>query len=188
MPAQPAHALAKENTMLVRSDNAASRTSGSELIPTRPAAEVIITTLTLPAGPHAAQRQALSPGWMTSGPAMPVILHGVGRVDRCGKISNRQIVETPRWWPGDRLETVLTANAAIVRPAPGGTLRVHTKPCIPLSVSTRRVLRLETADHVVLAASPEYRAVIVHNTRQVDELLIALAASLSIFPEAEETR
>src|SRR5579872_3667461 len=88
-----------------------------------------------------------------------------GRVDRSGRITNREITDALRWQPDDRLTMTLTPSAVVLCPAPDGLLRVPPRPCIPIPVTARRLLSITPGDDLLLAAAPEYRIVITHRCR-----------------------
>jgi hypothetical protein len=138
----------------------------------RPAAQEIIKALVLRA-----------PG-AVSGPARPLplirlqhlpretsMLYGIGRVDSSGRIANHEIIEALHWQPGDRLETVLTPSAIVIRGCPDGPRQVPQRPAIVIPRPARTLHRIEAGDHVLLAAAPAYDLVIVHTLSELDDML-----------------
>jgi len=140
----------------------------------RPAAQEIIKALALPApGAAPGPARALPLTRLQRLPRETSMLYGIGRVDVSGRVVNREITEALHWQPGDRLETVLTSTAIVIRACPDGPLRMPRRPCIVIPRPARTLHRIEAGDHVLLAAAPEYQVVIVHSLSVLDDMLAA---------------
>jgi hypothetical protein len=140
----------------------------------RPAAQEIIKALALPAlGAAPGPVRALPLTRLQRLPRETSMLYGIGRVDVSGRVVNREIIQALHWQPGDRLETVLTPAAIVIRACLDGLLRVPRRPCIVIPRPARTLHRIEAGDHVLLAAAPEYEVVIVHPLSVLDDMLAA---------------
>lgn len=141
------------------------------------AAGEIIKALALPAAdPVLSPPQPLPLSRLPELPRETSMMYGIGRMDSSGRIAATEIIQALRWRPGDQLELTLTPSAAILRPAAGGLLGVPQRPCVVIPAGARRLLDIAPADHVLLAAAPEYRIVIVHAIRVMDDMLAAFHA------------
>ncbi len=99
------------------------------------------------------------------------VLYGVGRVDASGRISNRDIVRALGWQPGDKLEVIPALGAIVIMAAPNGLLSVPSRPFIVIPAAARRLHNIETGDHVLLVAAPEYGIVVVHTRQAMNDML-----------------
>jgi hypothetical protein len=138
----------------------------------RTAAQKIIAALALPLPPASAE--PLRP--------LPLIglhqlsrdttmLYDVGRVDDSGRISNRDIVRALAWQPGDKLDVIPALSGIVILSSPDGLLTVPAKLCIAIPAAARRLHNIETGDHVLLAAAPEYGLVIIHTRQAINDML-----------------
>jgi hypothetical protein len=153
-------------------------------ITTRPArrttAERIVQVLRLPnTGPDPAPPQPLPLSRLPHLPRETSMLYTIGRLDRSGRITNGPITDALRWQPGDRIGIALAPGAAIYRPAADGQLRTPPRPCIIVPASARHFLGIAPSDNVLLAAAPEYRIVIVHSMRAVDDMLVSFYTEIA---------
>jgi hypothetical protein len=148
----------------------------------RTAAQKIIAALALPLPPASAE--PLRP--------LPLIglhqlsrdttmLYDVGRVDDSGRISNRDIVRALAWQPGDKLDVIPALSGIVILSSPDGLLTVPAKLCIAIPAAARRLHNIETGDHVLLAAAPEYGLVVIHTRQAINDML---ARYHSAFPPA----
>jgi bifunctional DNA-binding transcriptional regulator/antitoxin component of YhaV-PrlF toxin-antitoxin module len=48
---------------------------------------------------------------------------------------------------------------------------MSAKPCILIPAAARRLHNIETGDHVLLAAAPEYGIVIIHTRQAINDML-----------------
>jgi bifunctional DNA-binding transcriptional regulator/antitoxin component of YhaV-PrlF toxin-antitoxin module len=48
---------------------------------------------------------------------------------------------------------------------------MSSKPCILIPAGARRLHNIETGDHVLLAAAPEYGIVIIHTRQAINDML-----------------
>jgi bifunctional DNA-binding transcriptional regulator/antitoxin component of YhaV-PrlF toxin-antitoxin module len=99
------------------------------------------------------------------------MLYGMGRVDASGRVANHNIVEALGWQHGDKLEVAIVSRAIVVRVSPDGPFSVPKKLCIVLPAPVRRHCNIETGDHVLLAAAPEFDVLIVHTLAALDDML-----------------
>ena len=144
---------------------------GSSARPT--AAEQIVQALRLPQpGPDPAPPRPVPLSRLPRLPRETSMLYVIGRLDASGRITNGPVISALRWQPGDRIDISLVPGAAIYRPAAGGRLRIPPRPCIIVPASARHFLGVASSDDVLLAAAPEYRIVIVHTTRALDDMLV----------------
>jgi hypothetical protein len=148
----------------------------------RTAAQKIIAALALPLPPASAE--PLRP--------LPLIglhqlsrdttmLYDIGRVDDSGRISNRDIVRALAWQPGDKLDVIPALSGIVILSSPDGLLTVPAKLCIAIPAAARRLHNIETGDHVLLAAAPEYGLVVIHTRQAINDML---ARYHSAFPPA----
>jgi hypothetical protein len=139
---------------------------------TRTAAQEIVAALALPASPVPAE--PLRPLPLTGLRQLSrdtTMLYDVGRVDESGRISNRDIVRALGWQPGDRLDVIPALGGIVMLSSPDGLLIVPAKPFIVIPAPARRLHNIETGDHVLLAAAPEYRLVIIHTRQAINDML-----------------
>jgi bifunctional DNA-binding transcriptional regulator/antitoxin component of YhaV-PrlF toxin-antitoxin module len=140
---------------------------------TRTAAQDIVAALALP---------ALCPASPEPPRSLPLLglprisrdttmLYDVGRVDESGRVANCDIVHALGWKPGDKLEAVTALSGIVILASPDGLFSVPRKPCIVIPASARRYHNIETGDHVLLAAAPEYGIVIVHTRQAMNDML-----------------
>jgi bifunctional DNA-binding transcriptional regulator/antitoxin component of YhaV-PrlF toxin-antitoxin module len=99
------------------------------------------------------------------------MLYGVGRVDASGRVANRDIIRALGWQPGDKLEVIPTLGCIVILSSPDGLLCVPDRPRIVIPAAARRVRNIETGDHVLLAAAPEYGIVIIHTPQAINDML-----------------
>ena len=138
----------------------------------RTAAQEIVAALALPLPPVPAE--PLRPLPLISLHQLSrdtTMLYDVGRVDESGRISNRDIVRALGWQPGDKLEVIPALGGIVILSSPDGLLTVPAKPCIVIPAAARRLHNIETGDHVLLAAAPEYGIVIIHTRQAVNDML-----------------
>lgn len=148
----------------------------------RTAAQEIVAALALP--PPPASAEPLRP--------LPLIdlhqlsrdttmLYDVGCVDESGRVSNRDIVRALGWQPGDKLDVITALSGIVMLSSPNGLLTVPARLCIVIPAAARRLHNIETGDHVLLAAAPEYGIVIIHTRQAINDML---ARYHSAFPSA----
>jgi bifunctional DNA-binding transcriptional regulator/antitoxin component of YhaV-PrlF toxin-antitoxin module len=99
------------------------------------------------------------------------MLYDIGRVDASGRVANRDIVKALRWQPGDKLETIPSQGAIIIRASSEGRLSVSKRPRIIIPVTARRRHGIRPGDHVLLAAAPDYGIVIVYPPSTLNEMI-----------------
>jgi hypothetical protein len=150
------------------------------------AAQQIIKALALPAQSRTPELPRPMP--LSHLPRLPretSMLYTIGRVDRSGRVKNRELTDAVRWQPGDRLAMTLTPSAVVFCPAPDGLLRVPPRPCIALPVTARRLLSITSGDELLLAAAPEYRIVITHTMQIMEDMLVSFYAQIAAdeFPQ-----
>jgi bifunctional DNA-binding transcriptional regulator/antitoxin component of YhaV-PrlF toxin-antitoxin module len=150
--------------------------------PARTAAQQIVAALALP--PYPAPAEPLRPLPLTSLHQLSrdtTMLYGVGRVDPSGRITNRDIVRALGWKPGDKLDVIPALGGIVILSSPDGLLTVSAGPRIVIPAAARRIHNIETGDHVLLAAAPEYGIVIIHTRQAINDML---AHYHSAFPPA----
>jgi bifunctional DNA-binding transcriptional regulator/antitoxin component of YhaV-PrlF toxin-antitoxin module len=133
---------------------------------------VIVAALELPLAPVSAE--PLRPLPLTDLRQLThdaTMLYGVGPVDASGRVANRDIVRALGWQPGDKLEVIPALGCIVILPSPEGLLCVPVRPCIVIPAAARRVRNIETGDHVLLAAAPEYGIVIIHTPQAIKDML-----------------
>lgn len=138
----------------------------------RTAAQQIIAALSLPLTPASAEPvRPLPLIGLHQLSRDTTMLYDVGRVDESGRISNRDIVRALGWQPGDKLDVIPALGGIIILSSPGGLLTVPAKPFIVIPAAARRLHNIETGDHVLLAAAPEYGLVIIHTRQAINDML-----------------
>jgi bifunctional DNA-binding transcriptional regulator/antitoxin component of YhaV-PrlF toxin-antitoxin module len=138
----------------------------------RTTAQEIVAALALPLPPVPAE--PLRPLPLTSLHQLSrdtTMLYDVGRVDESGRISNRDIVRALGWQPGDKLDVIPAPSGIVILSSPDGLHTVPAKSCIAIPAAARRLHNIETGDHVLLAAAPEYGLVIIHTRQAVNDML-----------------
>ncbi len=148
----------------------------------RTAAHEIVAALALPAMSLAAS-EPLRPLPLISLHQLSqdtTMLYGVGRVDASGRVASRDIVRALGWHPGDKLDVVIALSAIVILASPDGLFTVPPRPYIVIPAAARRQHGIETGDHVLLAAAPEYGIVIVHTRQAMNDML---ARYHSAFPQ-----
>jgi len=136
------------------------------------AAQAIVAALALPLSPASAE--PLRPLPLASLHQLScdtTVLYGVGPVDASGRVNNSDIVRALGWQPGDKLDVIPGLGGIVIFSSPDGLFTVPLKPCIVIPVAARRIHNIQPGDHVLLAAAPEYRVVIVHTRQAVNEML-----------------
>jgi bifunctional DNA-binding transcriptional regulator/antitoxin component of YhaV-PrlF toxin-antitoxin module len=136
------------------------------------AAQQIVAALALP--PSTVSAKPLRPLPLTSLYRLSrdtTMLYDVGRVDVSGRISTRDIIRALGWQPGDKLDVISALGGIVVLSSPDGLLTMSAKPCILIPATARRLHNIETGDHVLLAAAPEYGIVIVHTRQAINDML-----------------
>ena len=139
---------------------------------TRTAAQEIVAALALPPSPATAE--PLRPLPLISLYQLShdtTMLYDVSRVDESGRISNRDIVRALGWQPGDKLDVIPALGGIVMLCSPDGLLTVPVRPFIVIPAAARRLHNIETGDHVLLAAAPEYRLVIIHTRQAINDML-----------------
>lgn len=138
----------------------------------RTAAQDIVAALALPLPPASAK--ALRPPPLIDLRQLSrdtTMIYGVGRVDASGRVANRDIVRALGWQPGDKLEVIPALGCIVILSSPDGLLCVPVRPCIVIPAAARRVRNIQTGDHVLLAAAPEYGTVIIHTPQAINDML-----------------
>jgi hypothetical protein len=138
----------------------------------RTAAQEIVAALALPSSPVSAE--AFRPLPLTSLYQLSrdtTMLYDVSRVDESGRISNRDIIRALGWQPGETLDIIPALGGIVILSSPDGVLTVPARPFIIIPAAARRLHNIETGDHVLLAAAPEYRLVIIHTRQAINDML-----------------
>lgn len=147
---------------------------------TRTAAQEIVAALAIPL--PQASAEPLRPLPLTSLYQLSrdtTMLYDVDRVDESGRISNRDIVRVLGWHPGDRLDVIPALGGIVILSSPDGLLTVSAGPRILIPAAARRIHHIETGDHVLLAAAPEYGIVIIHTRQAVNDMLLRYHSAFS---------
>lgn len=100
------------------------------------------------------------------------MLYGIGSVDASGRIASREILSALRWMPGDTVDLILD-EAIILRASPNGQSQVPKKPAIVIPAAARRRYQIRTGSHVLLAAAPEFKAVIAYPLSALDDMIVS---------------
>ncbi len=108
------------------------------------------------------------------------MLYGMGRIDTSGRISERRIVRSLNWLPGDRLDINIVAQILVIRQTSRGALRLTNNRCIALPSNTRARCNIGPGDQILLAASPAQGVLIVHTSSNLDRMLIQFHSSLQL--------
>ena len=138
----------------------------------RTAAQAIVAALALPLSPASAEPLRPLPLFSLHQLSRDTtMLYGVGPVDASGRVKNSDIVRALGWQPGDKLEVIPALGGIVILSSPDGLFTVPLKPCIVIPAAARRIHNIKPGDHVLLAAAPEYRVVIVHTRQAVNEML-----------------
>jgi bifunctional DNA-binding transcriptional regulator/antitoxin component of YhaV-PrlF toxin-antitoxin module len=99
------------------------------------------------------------------------MLYDIGQVDTSGRVGSREIVAALGWRPRDRLELILTAGAIVLRACPDGLFSVPQRPRIIIPAAARHRHAIRPRDHVLLAAAPDYRIVIIYPLSALDDMI-----------------
>ena len=138
----------------------------------RTAAQQIVAALALPPSP--APAEPLRPLPLTSLHQLSrdtTMLYDVGQVDESGRVSNRDIIRALGWQPGDKLDVIPALGGIVILASPDGLYTMPAKPCIFIPTAARRIYNIETGDHVLLAAAPDYGVVIIHTRQAINDML-----------------
>jgi bifunctional DNA-binding transcriptional regulator/antitoxin component of YhaV-PrlF toxin-antitoxin module len=138
-----------------------------------PAAHRIVAALALPTAVSAPPSGPPPLPSLRRLPRDASMLYGIGRVDSSGRVANREIVTALRWKPGDTVDLTLTNGAIILRASPGAHHRVQEKPRIVIPTAARRRHALDKGSLVLLAAAPEFGAVIVYPISALDDMIVS---------------
>ncbi len=99
------------------------------------------------------------------------MLYDIGQVDGAGRVGRNDIVNALHWQPGSRLDVTLTPRAIVIRAAPGGLFSVPRRPRIIIPSHARRRHGIRPAEHVLIAAAPDYGLMIVYPLSALDEMI-----------------
>jgi hypothetical protein len=99
------------------------------------------------------------------------MLYDIGRVDDSGRVASNDIINALHWQPGTRLDVILTPRAIVIRAAPGGLFSAPRRPCIILPSHVRHPHGIKPGDHVLIAAAPEHRLVLVYPLAALDDMI-----------------
>ncbi|MFJ8911135.1 hypothetical protein [Amycolatopsis sp. NPDC102389] len=94
-------------------------------------------------------------------------------------MSDRSILKTLGWGPGDSLQITVIDSAVVVHPHSAGVFVVPPRPYLVLPALVRRRCGIHAGDRLLLAADPSHGALVVHPLAALDELLVAHHASLA---------
>lgn len=136
-------------------------------------AREIVETLALPR-PRSTASESPSPLPMPDLHHLPrdgSMLYGIGCVDASGRVANHAIIEALGWRNDDKLEVIVIHRAIVIRQSSVGLFSVPQRPCIVIPATARHQCDIETGDHVLLAAAPEYGVVIVHTLSALDDMI-----------------
>ena len=148
----------------------------------RTAAQEIVAALALPLPPVPAEPLHPLPLTSLHQPFRDTtMLYDVARVDESGRISNRDIIRALGWQPGDKLDVLPALGGIVILASPDGLHTMPAKSCIAIPAAARRLHNIETGDHVLLAAAPEYGIVVIHTRQAINDML---ARYHSAFPPA----
>ena len=146
----------------------------------RTGAQGVVATLGLPASNPVPQPvRPLPLSRLDDLPRDASMLFDIGRVDASGRVANRDIVKALRWQPGDKLETIPSQGAIVIRASSEGRLSVSQRPRIIIPVTARRRHGIRPGDHVLLAAAPDYGVVIVYPPSTLNEMIICYHSAQS---------
>jgi hypothetical protein len=140
--------------------------------PPQAAADEIVAALRLPAsGPAQRPDDPLPLPALHDLPHDASMLYAIGRVDHCGRVTSRPIVEGLRLRSGSKLEVILADSAILLRASSRGLVIVPCPPRLPLPARARRRYGIQTGDCVLLAAARDFRLVIVHPAAALDAMV-----------------
>jgi len=105
--------------------------------------------------------------------------YGLARIDASGRVSDRSMLKTLGWCPGNSLQITVVDSAVVVHPHPAGIFVVPPRPYLVLPALVRRRCGIHAGDRLLLAADPGPGVLVVHPLAALDELLVAHHASLA---------
>lgn len=136
-------------------------------------AQGVVAALALPAS-RPASPQPLCPLPMPSLHRLShdtSMLYDIARVDPSGRVASGAIVEALGWHPGDKLETILSQGAIVIRTTPDGLFSVPHRHRIIIPARAQRRCAIRPGDHVLLAAAPAYGIVLVYPLSAVNDMI-----------------
>jgi bifunctional DNA-binding transcriptional regulator/antitoxin component of YhaV-PrlF toxin-antitoxin module len=101
------------------------------------------------------------------------MLYGMGRADASGRVTHHEILTALGWRPGDIVDLILADGAIVLRTSPSGQYQVPERPSIVIPAAIRRRYAIRPGSPVLLAAAPEFGAVIVYPASVLDDMMVA---------------
>jgi hypothetical protein len=111
-----------------------------------------------------------------SGP--DTLLVGTARIDRSGRIHERNLLRALGWQPGCRLDLDTVHGMIVLAPNQAGRHVVDTRCAITLPAAARRMCGIEPGLPLVLAAAVREQVLVFHPTTTMARLLAAHYADL----------
>lgn len=125
---------------------------------------VLLPSLPVPTPPWSA-----SPG---------ILVLGIARVDRSGRVHERALLRTLGWGPGRELDLDTSPRGIVIAAAAGGAHRVDDRGAITLPAADRRMCGIPTGPPVVLLADAPRQLLVVQSAATVARMLIVHQAAL----------
>jgi bifunctional DNA-binding transcriptional regulator/antitoxin component of YhaV-PrlF toxin-antitoxin module len=101
------------------------------------------------------------------------MLYGIGRTDASGRVTHHEILNALGWKPGDIVDLTLADGAIVLRTSPSGQYQVPDRPSIVIPAAIRRRYAIRPGTGVLLAAAPEFGAVLVYPVSVLDDMIVA---------------
>ncbi|MFX0581069.1 hypothetical protein [Nocardia nepalensis] len=103
-------------------------------------------------------------------------VYGMSTVGDGGRVSDRHVLGSLGWIPGTRLEAIAVDGVVVVRPIPGGAVRITSDGYLRIPYRVRRQLCLFVGDRVLLIGHRRHRQLVLHPPAALDERLRASLA------------
>jgi hypothetical protein len=107
-----------------------------------------------------------------------MLLVGTARIDRSGRVHDRNLLRALGWQAGCRLDLDAVHGMIVLAPGQAGRHVVDTRGAITLPAAARRMCGIEPGPPLVLAAAVREQVLVVHPATTLAQLLAAHYAGL----------
>jgi hypothetical protein len=104
------------------------------------------------------------------------LMLGMARVDRSGRLCNRDLFETLAWRPGHRVDMALADGVLVIARAASGPHAVRSRGELGIPLALRQLCGIAPESTVLLAASVAEDVLAVYPVALVAQLLIEFHA------------
>ena len=102
------------------------------------------------------------------------VVYGLARVDRSGRLADREVTGALGWRSRDRLTLTAEAGVVVIRRDPAGAVTLPPRCCVPIPAALRHRCGLLPGYPVLLTAVPAEDTLTAYSLAVVDQALAAL--------------